>query len=68
MRVRRATVLGGIAVEATTAAPPVTGAKWAAGSGVIVLLGNDLAGKKLSEITAAVGSSATSSSLATAAT
>ncbi len=64
-----ATVLGGIAVEATTAAPPVTGAKWAAGSGVIVLLGNDLAGKKLSEITpAAGGSSATSSSLATAAT
>ena len=45
-----ATVLGGIAVEQSAAAPPVDGGAFAPGSGVIVLLGNDLAGKTIAQI------------------
>ena len=48
-----ATVLGGITVEQSAAAPPVDGAAFAPGSGVIVLLGNDLAGKTIAQINGA---------------
>ena len=47
-----AATLGGIAVEASPAAPPVKDGAFAAGSGVIVLLGNDLAGRTLAQINA----------------
>ncbi|MEI7546447.1 MAG: LytR C-terminal domain-containing protein [Actinomycetota bacterium] len=45
-----AAVLGGIPVEAGKVPLPVQSASWAAGSGVILLLGNDLAGKTLDQI------------------
>lgn len=48
-----ATVLGGITVEQSAAAPPVDGAAFAPGSGVILLLGNDLAGKTIAQINGA---------------
>ena len=48
-----ATVLGGLTVEQSAAAPPVDGAAFAPGSGVILLLGNDLAGKTIAQINGA---------------
>jgi len=48
-----AKVMGGLTVEPAAAAPPVEGGAFAEGSGVIVLLGNDLAGKTLPEINGA---------------
>lgn len=42
--------LGGVAVEQAAAAPPVQSGAFAAGSAVILLLGNDLAGKTIAEI------------------
>jgi hypothetical protein len=42
--------LGNVPVEKGGAALPVKSGTWATGSGVIVLLGNDLAGKTLDEI------------------
>ncbi len=42
--------LGGIVVEAAPAAPPVDSASFAAGSAVILLLGNDYAGKTIAQI------------------
>ncbi len=45
-----ALVLGGVAVEASPTPPPVQDGAFAADSGVIVLLGNDLAGKTLPAI------------------
>ena len=45
-----AQLLGGLAVEAASLPLPVTSAGWSDGSGVILLLGNDLAGKTLSTI------------------
>lgn len=42
--------LGGVAVEQAAAAPPVTSGAFAPGSAVILLLGNDLAGKTVAEI------------------
>ena len=48
-----ATVLGGITVEQSAAAPPVDGGAFAPGSGVILLLGNDLAGKTIPQINGA---------------
>lgn len=45
-----AKVMGGLTVEPAAGAPPVDGGVFAEGSGVIVLLGNDLAGKTLPEI------------------
>ncbi len=45
--------LGGVAVEQSPAAPPVTSGAFAAGSAVILLLGNDLAGKTIEQIQAA---------------
>jgi hypothetical protein len=45
-----ALVLGGVSVEAAGTPVPVDGAAFATGSGVIVLLGNDLAGKTLPTI------------------
>jgi hypothetical protein len=48
-----ATVLGGITVEQSASAPPVDGAAFAPGSGVILLLGNDLAGKTIAQINGA---------------
>lgn len=48
-----AKVMGGLTVEPAAAAPPVDGGAFAEGSGVIVLLGNDLAGKTLPEINGA---------------
>jgi hypothetical protein len=53
-----ANLMGGITVEASTAAPPVKDGAFASGSGVILLLGNDLAGKTLEQITPATGPSA----------
>lgn len=48
-----ATVLGGLTVEQSAAAPPVDGGAFAPGSGVILLLGNDLAGKTIAQINGA---------------
>jgi hypothetical protein len=45
-----AVVLGNVAVEAAPVPPPVESGAFAEGSGVIVLLGNDLAGKTLPAI------------------
>ncbi len=45
-----ALVLGGVTVEASPTPPPVEAGAFAEGSGVIVLLGNDLAGKTLPAI------------------
>ena len=45
-----AATMGGIAVEAAPAPPPVKDGAFAAGSGVILLLGNDLAGKTLDQL------------------
>jgi hypothetical protein len=45
--------LGGIAVEQAPAAPAVESGAFAPGSAVILLLGNDLAGKTIAEIQAA---------------
>jgi hypothetical protein len=45
-----ALVLGGVAVEPAPTPPPVEAGAFAEGSGVIVLLGNDLAGKTLPAI------------------
>ncbi len=42
--------LGGLVVEQAPAAPPVQSGAFAAGSAVILLLGNDLAGKTVAEI------------------
>jgi hypothetical protein len=53
-----AATLGGIAVEASPTPPPVKAAAFASGSGVIVLLGNDLAGKTLAQIGATSPSAA----------
>ncbi|MBU6317840.1 MAG: LytR C-terminal domain-containing protein [Acidobacteria bacterium] len=48
-----AKVMGGLTVEPAAGAPPVESGAFAEGSGVIVLLGNDLAGKTLPEINGA---------------
>ncbi|MDO8389114.1 MAG: LytR C-terminal domain-containing protein [Actinomycetota bacterium] len=45
-----AAILGGIAVEPMSIPLPVQSGSWAAGSGVILLLGNDLAGRTLEQI------------------
>jgi hypothetical protein len=45
-----ALVLGGVVVEPAPTPPPVESGAFAAGSTVIVLLGNDLAGKTLPQI------------------
>lgn len=45
-----AVTLGGLTVEQSPAAPPVESGAFAEGSGVIVLLGNDLAGKTIDQI------------------
>lgn len=45
-----AAVLGGLTVEAAPTPPPVESGTFAEGSGVILLLGDDLAGKTLSQI------------------
>jgi LytR cell envelope-related transcriptional attenuator len=45
-----ALVLGGVVVEVASVPPPVEAGAFAEGSGVIVLLGNDLAGKTLPAI------------------
>ena len=45
-----AVVLGNVAVEVSPVPPPVEAGAFAEGSGVIVLLGNDLAGKTLPAI------------------
>ena len=45
-----AQLLGGLTVEAANLPLPVTSGGWAEGSGVILLLGNDLAGKTLETI------------------
>jgi hypothetical protein len=45
--------LGGIAVEQAAAAPPVDSGTFPDGTGVILLLGNDLAGKTIAEINGA---------------
>jgi hypothetical protein len=42
--------LGGVVVEQAPAAPPVEAGAFAAGSAVILLLGNDLAGKTIAQI------------------
>lgn len=45
-----AALLGGLPVEAANLPLPVQSGAWATGSGVILLLGNDLAGKTLEQI------------------
>ena len=50
--------LGGLVVEQAPAAPPVESGAFAPGSAVILLLGNDLAGKTIAEIQGA-GAAAT---------
>jgi hypothetical protein len=50
-----ATLMGGIAVEALPATIPVTGAKVDTGVGVLVMLGNDKAGKTLAQMAGAAG-------------
>lgn len=45
-----AAILGGLVVEPASIPLPVQSGSWAAGSGVILLLGNDLAGKTLDQI------------------
>ena len=45
-----ATILGGLTVEAAGVPIPVETGAWAAGSSVMLLLGNDLAGKTLDQI------------------
>lgn len=57
-----ATVLGGITVEQSAAAPPVDGGAFAPGSGVIVLLGKDLAGKTIPQINGAATTGTTTPS------
>lgn len=61
-----AKVMGGLSVEPAAGAPPVDAGAFAEGSGVIVLLGNDLAGKTLPEINgvAATGTTAAPTSVA----
>lgn len=63
-----AKVMGGLTVEPVASAPPVEGAVFAEGSGVIVLLGNDLAGKTLPEINGAATTGTTTPPTAAPAT
>ena len=49
-----AAILGGINVEAGGVPLPVTSGSWAQGSSVLLLLGNDLAGKTLDQIAGVV--------------
>jgi hypothetical protein len=63
-----AKVMGGLTVEPVASAPPVDGAVFAEGSGVIVLLGNDLAGKTLPEINGAATTGTTTPPTAAPAT
>ena len=58
--------LGGVTVEPLPAAIPITGGQLDTGVGVLVLLGNDKAGKTIAEMSG--GAAATTSSLATVAT
>jgi hypothetical protein len=63
-----AKVMGGLTVEPAATAPPVDSGAFAEGSGVIVLLGNDLAGKTLPEINGAVATGTTAPPTSAAAT
>jgi hypothetical protein len=63
-----AKVMGGLTVEPVASAPPVEGGVFAEGSGVIVLLGNDLAGKTLPEINGAATTGTTTPPTAAPAT
>jgi hypothetical protein len=57
-------LLGGLVVEAANVPVPVTSGSWAAGSAVILLLGNDLAGKTLDQIQGVPVSGLTTTSVA----
>ncbi|MEY4176231.1 MAG: hypothetical protein RI900_3396, partial [Actinomycetota bacterium] len=63
-----AKVMGGLSVEPAAGAPPVDSGAFAEGSGVIVLLGNDLAGKTLPEINGVVATGTTAPPSSVAAT
>ena len=56
--------LGGLVVEAANVPLPITSGSWAAGSAVILLLGNDLAGKTIDQIQGGAVSGLTTTSVA----
>jgi len=58
-----AAILGGLNVEAAGVPLPIQSGSWATGSAVVLLLGNDLAGKTLDQIAGvAVGGTTSTSS------
>jgi hypothetical protein len=63
-----ATLMGGIAVQALPPTVPITGGKVDTGVGVVVMLGNDKAGKTLAQMGAASGSTVTTVAGATTTT
>jgi hypothetical protein len=54
-----ARLMGGIAVEALPTPVPITGGKLDTGVGVVVMLGNDKAGKTLAQMSGAAGAAGT---------